>query len=159
MDPLVLAKARSLRRRHQRGAALFVVAMALAVLASVGIFALAAAATEVRTSGNERQNAQTHYLSQYGILVASTTNAPTALLYLGAMQGMLGGIAGCAIAEAGIWLLNRPLREFTGLYGSDFQLRLLPAADALAIIALAGALGWLGALLSVSKHLWQIEPR
>jgi cell division transport system permease protein len=79
--------------------------------------------------------------------------------YLGALQGVLGGIAGCAIAEAGIWLMNRPILEFVHLYGSDFQLRLLPAGDALAIIALAGALGWLGAFMSVSRHLWQIEPR
>jgi cell division transport system permease protein len=79
--------------------------------------------------------------------------------YLGVVQGALGGVAGTVIAEAGIWLLNRPILEFAHLYGSDFQLRLLPAGDALAIIALAGALGWLGALLSVSKHLWQIEPR
>jgi cell division transport system permease protein len=79
--------------------------------------------------------------------------------YLGALQGILGGIAGCIIAEAGIWLMNRPILEFVHLYGSDFQLRLLPAGDALTIIGLAGALGWLGAFLSVSKHLWQIEPR
>jgi hypothetical protein len=50
---------------------MFIVAMTLAVLASVGIYALAAAATEVRTSGNERQNTQTHYLSQYGVLGAA----------------------------------------------------------------------------------------
>ncbi len=93
-------------------------------------------------------------------LIGATNNfIRRPFFYLGVMQGVLGGIAGCAIAEAGIWLLNRPIREFVGLYGSDFQLRLLPVADAVAIIALAGALGWLGALLSVSKHLWQIEPR
>jgi len=79
--------------------------------------------------------------------------------YLGALQGALGGIAGCLIALAGIWLLNRPILDFARLYGSEFQLRLLPAGDALAIVALAGALGWLGAFLSVSKHLWQIEHR
>ena len=43
---------------------MFVVAMTIAVLASVGIYALAAAANEVRTSGNERQNTQTHYLAE-----------------------------------------------------------------------------------------------
>jgi hypothetical protein len=37
------------------------------VLASVGIYALAAAANEVTTSGNERQNTQTHYLADYGV--------------------------------------------------------------------------------------------
>ncbi len=50
---------------------MFVVAMSTAVLASVGVFALAAAATEVRMSGNERQNTQTHYLAQYGVLGAA----------------------------------------------------------------------------------------
>ena len=50
---------------------MFIVAMTLAVLGSVGIFALAAAATEVRTSGNERQNTQTHYMSEYGVIGAA----------------------------------------------------------------------------------------
>jgi cell division transport system permease protein len=79
--------------------------------------------------------------------------------YLGALQGMLGGVAGCLIALAGIWLLNRPILEFAHLYGSDFQLHALPLMNAATIIGLAGALGWLGAWLSVSKHLWQIEPK
>jgi hypothetical protein len=86
MDRLTLAKRRSARRRHERGAALFIVAMTLAVLASVGVYALAAASNEVRTSGNERQSTQTHYLSQYGILVASEELAGAkAQLYLGVM--------------------------------------------------------------------------
>jgi hypothetical protein len=71
MNALVLAKRRVARRRREDGAVMFIVAMTLAVLASVGIYALAAAATEVRTSGNERQNTQTHYLAQYGILGAA----------------------------------------------------------------------------------------
>jgi hypothetical protein len=50
---------------------MFLVAMTLAVLASVGMYALAAAANEVRTSGNERQNTQTHYLAQYGVIGAA----------------------------------------------------------------------------------------
>ena len=50
---------------------MFIVAMTLAVLASVGVYALAAAANEVRTSGNERQNTQTHYLAEYGVLGAA----------------------------------------------------------------------------------------
>ncbi len=50
---------------------MFIVAMTLAVLGSVGIFALAAAAMEVRTSGNERQNTQTHYMAEYGVVGAA----------------------------------------------------------------------------------------
>jgi hypothetical protein len=68
---LHLAKRRALRRRQSAGAAMFVVAMTMAVLVSVGVYALAAAANETRTAGNERQSTQTHYLADYGIVGAA----------------------------------------------------------------------------------------
>jgi hypothetical protein len=68
LSTLAFAKHRTLRRRHQAGAAMFVVSMMVTVLAAVGMFALAAAATEVKSAGNERQNTQTHYLAEFGIL-------------------------------------------------------------------------------------------
>jgi hypothetical protein len=81
-----LAKARSSRRRTEGGAVMFIVAMTTAVLASVGVYALAAASNEVRTSGNERQNTQTHYLSEYGILGATHEMVSgKAQFYLGLM--------------------------------------------------------------------------
>jgi hypothetical protein len=65
---------------------MFLVAMTLAVLAAVGVYALAAASNEVRTSGNERQNTQTHYLAQYGILgAAHEMVSAKAQFYLGLM--------------------------------------------------------------------------
>lgn len=65
---------------------MFIVAMVLAVLASVGIYALAAASNELRTSGNERQSTQSHYLSQYGVIAAAQELASTkAQFYLGLM--------------------------------------------------------------------------
>ncbi|HTB72062.1 MAG TPA: hypothetical protein VK762_02400 [Polyangiaceae bacterium] len=81
MNVLALAKRRAALRRSEGGAVMFIVAMTLAVLASVGIYALAAAATEVRTSGNERQNTQTHYLSQYGVLGAAHEMVGSRALY------------------------------------------------------------------------------
>ena len=81
-----LAKARSSRRRTEGGAVMFIVAMTTAVLASVGVYALAAASNEVRTSGNERQNTQTHYLSEYGVLgVTHEMVSGKAQFYLGLM--------------------------------------------------------------------------
>jgi hypothetical protein len=68
MNALDLAKRRASRRRHDGGAIMFIVAMTIAVLATVGMYALAAASTEVRMSGNERQNTQTHYLAEFGII-------------------------------------------------------------------------------------------
>ena len=83
-----LARRRWTRRRAgEAGAAMFVVAMTLAVLGSVGIYALAASSNEVRTSGNERQNTQTHYLSEYGVIgTAHEMTATKAQFYLGLMM-------------------------------------------------------------------------
>ena len=87
MNVLAIAKGRARRRRGQAGAAMFIVAMTLVVLASVGVYALTAAATEVRTSGNERQSSQTHYMASYGIIgVAHEIIASKAQYYLGLMQ-------------------------------------------------------------------------
>ncbi len=80
------AKRRSSHRARESGAAMFVVAMTISVLASVGVYALAAAANEVATSGNERQNTQTHYLTELGaIAVAHFVTGPTADTYLNIM--------------------------------------------------------------------------
>jgi hypothetical protein len=87
MNALGLAKRRAQRRHRQGGAAMFIVAMMLSVLASVGIYALAAASSEVRTSGNERQNTQTHYLAELGILgAADQISTSRAQWYLGLMM-------------------------------------------------------------------------
>ncbi len=65
---------------------MFVVSMAMVALASVGLYALAAAQNEVRTSGNERQNTQTHYLAEYGVIgIAHEMVATKAQFYLGMM--------------------------------------------------------------------------
>jgi len=80
------AKLRAARRRGARGAVMFIVAMTLAVLAAIGLFALGSATTEIKTSGFERQSAQSHYLAEYGILGAvQNTNSDTAPVYMGMM--------------------------------------------------------------------------
>jgi hypothetical protein len=86
MKPLGLAKVRARRRRREEGAAMFLVAMTIAVLASVGIYALSAASLELRTSGNERQNTQTHYLAEYGVIgTMHELTATKAQFYMGLM--------------------------------------------------------------------------
>jgi len=84
---LPVAKRRALRRRHSAGAAMFVVAMTMAVLVSVGVYALAASANETRTAGNERQSTQTHYLADYGIVgAAHEVSSSRAQLFLNQMM-------------------------------------------------------------------------
>jgi len=79
--------------------------------------------------------------------------------YLGALQGMFGGLAACGIVEFSIFVLNRDLAGLGTLYGAETKLELLGLTDGLAVLAFAAALGWLGTFLSVSKHLYKIEPR
>ena len=79
--------------------------------------------------------------------------------YLGAMQGLAGGGVGLAILAGGLALLNRGVRRLSETYGSSFELAFLAPGDALAVGALAGLLGWLGAYLSVSIYLRGIQPQ
>lgn len=79
--------------------------------------------------------------------------------YLGALQGLSGGGIGLAILAGGLALLNRGVRPLSETYGSSFELAFLAPGDALAVAALAGLLGWLGAYLSVSIYLRGIEPQ
>jgi hypothetical protein len=82
-----LVRARAARRASREGSVAFIVAMTVSVLAAMGLYALRAASFEVRTSGYERQNVQTHYLAEYGVLGASTeVSATKAQLYLGLMK-------------------------------------------------------------------------
>jgi cell division transport system permease protein len=77
--------------------------------------------------------------------------------YLGVLQGVAGGAIAVAIVWVALALLNREVRVLAESFGSAFRLSFLPMADALAAIALAGLLGWLGAHLSVSKHLREMD--
>ncbi|HKQ26445.1 MAG TPA: permease-like cell division protein FtsX [Burkholderiales bacterium] len=79
-------------------------------------------------------------------------------LYLGALQGLAGGCAAWAIVTVAVIVLNVQLAELAMLYGTAFNLQPLDAADSAVLLVFSAALGWLGAWLSVSRHLWQIEP-
>jgi hypothetical protein len=86
MNAVLLAKARCARRASQGGAVMFLVTMTLAVLASVGLYALAAATSEVTASGSERQATQTHYLAEYGLIGgAQMMSASRAQSYIATM--------------------------------------------------------------------------
>lgn len=79
--------------------------------------------------------------------------------HLGFVQGALGGLAALAIVYLCMLILNRSILELAQLYGSDFKLYFFGFADCLALLAFAALLGWLGAYMSVSRHLSGIEPR
>jgi cell division transport system permease protein len=79
-------------------------------------------------------------------------------LYYGALQGAAGGIVAWLIVSGGVWLVNRNLGELSHVYASLFQLQTLSPATGSALLLLPLGLGWLGAWLSVGRHLRLIEP-
>lgn len=76
--------------------------------------------------------------------------------YAGLLQGLAGGTIALGLVYVSLALLNRQVAPLAATYGSDFRLAFLSGGDALAVLALAGVLGWLGAHLSIGRHLLDI---
>ena len=74
-------------------------------------------------------------------------------LYFGAIQGVAGGVTAWLVVAIAVWILNRDLAGLAALYASTWRLGPLPPADATALLVFSSRLGWLGAWLSVSRHL------
>jgi len=73
--------------------------------------------------------------------------------YTGLLLGVAGGAIALALVYGSLALLNRQIAPLAATYGSDFRLAFLSNADTVAVLGLAGSLGWLGAHLSVGRHL------
>ena len=80
-------------------------------------------------------------------------------LYFGAAQGLLGGVMAWLIITLSLLLLNNQLKALSQLYASQFILHPLSWGDSISLLLFSMYLGWLGAWLSVARHLSQIEPR
>jgi cell division transport system permease protein len=93
------------------------------------------------------------------LIGATNTYIRRPFFYLGALQGTLGAVMAWGIVDLALFLLNRDLAELSRLYATEATLESLALADGLAVLCFAAALGWLGAYVSVSKHLYKIEPR
>ena len=79
--------------------------------------------------------------------------------YLGALQGLAGGLVALGILWGSLAALNVGVTELAASYGSTFRLTFLAPGDALAVLLFSIGLGWFGAYLSVSKYLLEIEPK
>ncbi len=75
------------------------------------------------------------------------------LYYFGALQGLAGGAVAWILVFAAALLLKGPVGELAALYGLEFSLRALPLAESLVLLGTAVILGWLGAWLSLRRHL------
>jgi cell division transport system permease protein len=77
-------------------------------------------------------------------------------LWFGALQGLAGGILAWIIVALAVHLLNRDIAALAALYSASFWLTGLSLPDAASLLGWSALLGWLGAWLSVTRHLWQI---
>jgi hypothetical protein len=75
-------KRRARRRRSQEGAVIFIVAMTLALLAGMGVYALTSTTSEVRTAGYQRQAAQAHYVTDLATVAAVDVFSPENASYI-----------------------------------------------------------------------------
>jgi cell division transport system permease protein len=80
-------------------------------------------------------------------------------LYIGALQGLAGGVVAWGIVAVSIQVLNIGIADLTRLYTTNFQLNQPNTSDSVSLMLFSAWLGWLGAWMSVSRHLHQIEPR
>ncbi|MFM9968515.1 MAG: permease-like cell division protein FtsX [Burkholderiales bacterium] len=77
--------------------------------------------------------------------------------YLGTLMGLFGGLMALALVFCEFWYFNQDVARLAALYGSSFALSTPEAVDALSFLFFSAFLGWLGAYLSVSVHLRNID--
>jgi len=78
-------------------------------------------------------------------------------LYLGALQGLLGGLASGGVLALAGWMLHPPVAHLASLYGSAFNLLPPTATEIAVVLGLTTLFGWLGAWISVARALRQVE--
>ena len=80
-------------------------------------------------------------------------------LYFGGLQGLAGGLIAWGVLAIAVLLLNHDLSTLAELYSASFRLAGLQWGDGISLLIFSALLGWLGAWLSVTRHLWRIEAR
>lgn len=73
--------------------------------------------------------------------------------WFGGLQGALGGLVALGTIWLGVAALAQPVTHLAETYGAIFQLSGPDARTSVAIVAFAAFLGWLGAVISVRRHL------
>ena len=73
--------------------------------------------------------------------------------WFGGLQGALGGLVALGTIWLGVQALGQPVARLAETYGAVFQLSGPDWRASVAILAFAALLGWLGAVISVRRHL------
>lgn len=98
------------------------------------------------------------------IVVMKLIGAPNSFirrpfLYTGLWYGFSGSLVALIFVSAGLAALTGPVQNLAGLYESNFSLSGLSFLAVMEVFGAGIVLGWLGAYLTVGRHLSKIEPR
>lgn len=80
-------------------------------------------------------------------------------LYTGFWFGAGGGLIALILVQISLVWMAAPVRELIGLYSSDFEVLGLAPGTALAVAAMSGGLGLVGAWLAVNRHLAAVDAQ
>ncbi len=80
-------------------------------------------------------------------------------LYTGFWYGLSGAILAWLVIQFAWMMLKMPATELAQLYRSQFQVSGLDGLGTAVLFCASILLGWIGAWLSVRRHLREIEPR
>lgn len=80
-------------------------------------------------------------------------------LYTGLWYGVGGGVLAVLLVALTLFALQGPVSALMQTWNGEFRLRGLGLSNSFFVLAGAGLLGWLGAWVSVLRHLRAIEPR
>ena len=127
----------------------------LAAAALLGLGVLAMIGNTVRLE-IENRRAEIEVVKLVG---GSNSFVRRPLLYTGALYGIGGGVIAWTLTAAAVIWLQGPVATLARLYGSRFALAGPAPTEIAWLIGGGAALGWLGAWLSATRHLYRIEPR
>lgn len=80
-------------------------------------------------------------------------------LYTGLWYGVGGGLLAVLLIMLALFALHGPVSTLVQSWNGEFRLIGLGISNSFLVLAGAGLLGWLGAWVSVMRHLRAIEPR
>lgn len=79
-------------------------------------------------------------------------------LYMGMLEGFLGGICALGISAIVLLLLASPIKKLSLLYGIELGLSNIGWVSAVLLVAVSSILGWASALFTVNRRLAELKP-
>lgn len=130
----------------QRGVLVVAALLGLAVIVTVG--------NTIRLDIQSRREE----IEVMKLIGASDSFIRRPFLYAGFWLGLAGGLIALLLVSIGLLVLSGPVQHLAGIYESSFSLAGLSFEATVTVFVAGIMLGWLGALITVTRHLKRIEP-